>query len=516
MQAATLNMGKFPQLIATITLFLCCNSALAVSNSVHHAITEGQYATYPKVDYGTGEKAKSIKRGEYLTYASDCIACHTKPGGAVFSGGLPFKTPFGTIYSMNITPDKETGIGNWSVDDFERAMRHGVSPQGKYYFPVFPYVDFSKMSKQDIVDLKNYFDAIPAVKQKNLEPDMPFPFNWRFMQLGWRILFFHPYKGEFKPDPEKSDAWNRGAYLVQGPGHCGMCHTPLNFLGAPKRQYYLTGGFVDGFYAPNISATTMEGHTIKEIEDVFLHDKRLEGGKLAAHPMLEVNHDSLDYMTREDLDAIATYIRTVKSKVPASHDRDEKVSKGTGKKIYDKYCVACHVSGAGGAPIVGDKKAWEPHLTKGLNILYKNSIAGIGNMPPKGACATCSNAQVQAAVDYMAALSGGETLASIDAGEAAEIPELPKPSLELGEQVYDKVCFSCHNEGVIGAPKIGDQAAWKDRIAQNMDVLYKHTLQGYKGHPLRGACYQCSDTDVIAAVKYMVEKSKSEGTYTLW
>jgi len=488
----------------------------------------GDYPDYPKVDYGTGEKTRSIKSGEYLVKAGDCIACHTTAGGAVFAGGLAFKTPFGTIYSANITPDKNTGIGKWNDKDFIRAMREGKSPDGSYYFPVFPYPDFNKMTEQDLLDIKAYLNTIPAVAKENKDPDMPIPFRWRFMQLGWRTLFFTWHRGEFQPDNTKSKAWNRGAYLVQGPGHCGMCHTPLNFLGAPKRKYYLTGGFVDGFYAPNISSAALGKYTLEQIEDVFLHDDRVQGGKIVAKPMLEVNHDSLQYMTKEDLDAIAIYLKSVKSQTPPAPKHSDKVSTATGKKVYNKYCSACHITGAGGSPKIDDLNAWTPRLKTGLNALYKHAIAGLGSMPPKGGCPDCNNAEIQASVDYMVELVTGSPADKAMSELSSKTPEAPseektqktkkpqKPTLARGKEIYDHVCATCHNDGKLGAPKLGDKEAWQPLIEKNIDVLVYNTIHGYKNNPVRGACNECSDTDIIAAVKYIVQESKTKGDYTLW
>src|SRR5204862_4961728 len=137
------------------------------------------------------------------------------------------------MFSLNISPDKKAGIGDWTDKQFIKAMHEGISAEGSYYFPVFPYPNFNKISKSDLLAIKAYLDALPPVHQKDRAPNMPWPFRWRFLQLGWRLLFFDFHKGTFVPDSHRSEQWNRGAYLVQGLGHCGMCHTPLNFLGAP-------------------------------------------------------------------------------------------------------------------------------------------------------------------------------------------------------------------------------------------------------------------------------------------
>jgi cytochrome c5 len=367
------------------------------------------------------------------------------------------------------------------------------------------------MTNDDIVAIRAYLNAIPSIRKVNREPDMPWPFRWRILQDVWKLLFFDFSKGQFKPDPARSKEWNRGAYLVQGLGHCGMCHTPMNFMGAPKEKYALTGNFIEGFYAPNISAVTCEPLPIKTIVNVFLQDQLLRGGSVQG-PMLEVNHDSLIYLDREDLEAIAAYLQTVRSKQPPTPKRSDKVSLKIGKQIYDKYCVGCHSTGAGGAPKLGDQAAWGPLAKQGLNKLYMNAVVGIGAMPPKGTCVECSISEIQSAVNYIVSQSSTEQV-----GRPTPPPAtLPPKNLATGQKVYEQVCSICHASGKLGAPQVGNQAAWQPLVKQNMDVLFERSLQGYHGMPPRGACYKCTDAEVIAAVKYMVQQSVPDSNYSLW
>ncbi|MGB6976430.1 MAG: c-type cytochrome [Gammaproteobacteria bacterium] len=495
-------------LFLCLLIYSCPTWAVDIYTSAKH---QGTYPEYPEINYGAGPKAELIEEGEYLVKAGDCIACHTAPDGKPFAGGLPLTTPFGAIYSTNITPDRETGIGTWTDQEFIRAMREGVAPDGSNFFPVFPYTYFNKMTDDDILAIRAYLDAIPAVHQANREPKMVWPFRWRFLQDFWKLLFFDFEKGRFKPNPTKSEEWNRGAYLVEGLGHCGMCHTPKNFLGAPKEKFALTGSFIEGFYAPNISAAICEPLSLQTIVNVFLADRLLKGGSVQG-PMLEVNHDSLVYLDQEDLDAIASYLRTVKSKQPAKIKRSKKISLKVGEQIYNKYCVGCHTSGAGGAPKLGDQAAWEPLAKLGLNKLYENAIVGIGGMPPKGTCAECSTAEIQSAVDYIINQS---VTGQIGRKPQAQ-PSLPQPTLATGKKIYDQVCSICHADGKLGAPKVGDQRVWEPLVKQNMDVLFHRALTGYRGMPPRGACYKCTDAEVIAAVKYMVQQSIPGADYKLW
>ncbi len=503
------------KLINQVSLWTCCAGILA-AHSVLAAETGAQadlqphYPTYPPIVLPAGDKAKQVQLGDYLVKAGDCIACHTKPGGKSFAGGLPFKTPFGTIYSPNITPDKKTGIGGWSEKEFLKAMKHGVAPDGSYYFPVFPYTSFTKVSDEDVLAIKAYMDLLPSVEQANLDPDMPIPFRWRFGQLFWRTLFFD--KGDYKSDPKKTPEWNRGAYLVQGLGHCAMCHTPLNFLGAPKHKYELAGGAVDGYNSAAINATRLAKVSVDEIVSVFLEDHRIGGGKISAIPMLEVNHDSLRYLSKDDLQAIAGYLKTVESEMPPVEDLSGGTKAEAGKRIYEKYCQACHTTGSGGSPKIGDAAAWGLRAKDGVDKLYHAAIVGINGMPAKGTCLSCTDEDIQIAVDYILNQSGGGA-----GGAGAELVNaLPTATLERGKEVYTKVCAVCHDAGKLGAPKLGDQRRWTPLIAKNFDVLVQHSIKGYQGMPARGACYDCSDTDIIAAVKYMVQQSKSSGDYLLW
>ncbi len=468
----------------------------------------GKYPNYPKIIYGSGPQAELIKKGEYLAQAGDCIACHTKPGSLSFAGGLPISTPFGIIYSPNITSDTEYGIGNWTSAQFTKAMREGIAPNGSNYFPVFPYPSFNKLTNADIAALKAYFDAVPPIPQPNKPVDMPIPFRWRFLQFFWKLMFFDFQKGPFKLDPHQNAQWNRGAYLVQGLGHCGMCHTPLNPLGAAQERYALTGGFVSGSYAPNISFSRFVNVSTSEIVNVFVNNKLVGGGNIVG-PMAEVVHDSLEYLTKEDLESIAVYLKSVKSEMPPA--KITKITSKTGAKIYDRYCAGCHAIGAGGAPKFGDANDWAPKIRQGMTVLYTNAIQGIGNMPARGTCSNCSDVEIQAAVDYIVKNSQATTTTV-----SKNVAPVPKPTASQGKKVYDEVCSICHAAGKLGAPVIGDQEAWTPIIKKNMDVLVEHTIKGYKNMPPRGACYQCSDTDLIAAVIYMVNQSQRANNYNLW
>ena len=184
-----------------------------------------------------------VARGRYLAKAADCMPCHTSASGKSFAGGLKMNTPFGAIYSPNITPDRDTGIGTWTFDQFKQAVHSGIRADGKYLYPAMPFDAFTGISEDDLKALWAYFRSVPAIKQQNRENEMSFPFNIRFGMLAWRLLFFR--EQFFVPEAGKSAQWNRGAYVVEALGHCGDCHTPRNFMGATKASRRVEGATID-------------------------------------------------------------------------------------------------------------------------------------------------------------------------------------------------------------------------------------------------------------------------------
>jgi len=361
------------------------------------------YAEFPSAQIEAGADKDQIARGEYLVKLGDCMACHTDTGsgGAPFAGGLRIDTPFGALFVPNITPDKNTGIGNWSEDDFVTAMREGISPDGSYYYPVFPYNYFNRMSREDVVAIKAYLDRIPAEKHVNKPPQMEWPFNYRWLQFGWRLLYFDFVKGQFIPDPKKSERWNRGAFIVEGPGHCALCHTELNMLGSPKKEYYLAGAFVEGYYAPSINEQGLRHLSPGAVADIFMHDVKPTGGKLQGS-MSDVEHNSLRYLRHADMLAIADYLKSVKSALPPVKGLQTPLNEEAGRKLYESSCSSCHNTGVAGAPETGKRRVRRILRDQGRKHLYQIAIKGDGPMmPPKGGCNICSDAQVEAAVDYM-------------------------------------------------------------------------------------------------------------------
>jgi cytochrome c5 len=489
--------------------------AAADPTSRKELLLDGYYPAYPPIKT-TSDPAKNaqIKHGEYLAKMGDCISCHTnvKGGKPPFSGTFALKTPLGTFFSPNITPDKETGIGNWTEQDFIRALRDGRDPQGHNYLPVFPFVYFSKMSVSDMKDLYAYFMSIPPVHQKN--KSLPFPYylpGVRFSLWGWKLLFFFPDDNEITYDPEHSPAWNRGKYIVDSLGHCSMCHTPLNPLGSPKQAYYLTGGFIDGYWAPNITKYGLHSASKRQVADVFAKHELINKAGPVAGPMAEVNHNSLQYLTNEDRLAIATYLKTVISDEPFDiSPSNAPPSLRRGKEVYFKSCDICHQEGLMSAPRNGDGPNWYMRLkSSGRTGLYRHAINGYNSMPVKGACVTCSDNDLISAVDYI--LNNSLSHSQWDDFKTGGAKKFPMN----GKAIYMESCAVCHNEGKEGAPKLGDKVTWDALAEQNVDVLFKDTMHG-KAHPKNGGCTECTAGEVLEAIKYILSQSTTKGNYSLW
>ena len=252
----------------------------------------------------------AVARGAYLVRAGGCVSCHTVKGGAQFAGGRALATPFGTFYTPNITPDSETGIGRWTDGDFLRALRKGIRPDGARYFPVFPYPSFTGITDEDARAIKAYLFSLTPVRQPNQPHEVSLPFSWRFLQRGWRMLFFA--QGPFRSMAGRSDSYNRGAYLVTALAHCGECHTPRNFLGGIEHRLELSGtpDGPDGRPVPNITPDRATGIGEWEKSDLveLLKTGSTPDGSEAKGAMHEAIEDGLKYLSDADLAAIAEYI----------------------------------------------------------------------------------------------------------------------------------------------------------------------------------------------------------------
>lgn len=297
------------------------------------------------------QKFHQIEHGRYLATLADCTACHTKKDGSKpFAGGRPIETPFGIIASANITPDRETGIGNWTDDQFDNALRRGIRPDGSRLYPAMPYTAYTKLSRDDVNAIRAYLATVEPVKNPVIADQLPFPFDVRLGMRGWDALFFTP--GEFKPDPNKPAEWNRGAFLVTGPGHCGACHTPKNIFGADKESEALQGGQVQGWFAPDITGAMTSGVGSMSTDDIvaLLKTGHNRVGTVTG-PMAEEVQDSSSHFTDSDLKAIAAYLKSLPGKETTGTPLAQSDARmKAGQAIYRDSCSACHGLDGAGSP----------------------------------------------------------------------------------------------------------------------------------------------------------------------
>ena len=250
-----------------------------------------------------------IERGRYLTIVGDCAACHTLPGsGHAYAGGRAIETPFGDILAPNITPDQQTGIGAWTDDEFVNAMQNGTGRNGKLLFPAMPYTYYTRVTREDVLAIRAYLNTVPAVQNAVNADQLPFPLNIRQSMIIWKRLFFRP--GEFRANAGKSEEWNRGAYLAEGLGHCGLCHTPKNFLGGDETSRMLRGYALQGWFAADITDYARRGLGAWSNDDIATY---LKTGRtptsIATGLMAETISQSTSHMSDADLKAIATYLK---------------------------------------------------------------------------------------------------------------------------------------------------------------------------------------------------------------
>lgn len=331
---------------------------------------------------------QQIERGRYLATVGDCASCHTAPGGRSFAGGLAIETPFGSVVTPNITPDRKTGIGAWSDGDFLRAMHEGIGADGRHLYPAFPYPNYTKVSRDDVIAIRAYLATLEPVNHHVESNTLPFPFDIRAGMIGWNAMFFD--EGRFQKDESKSDEWNRGAYLVEGLGHCSACHTPKNALGGDKTSVSYSGGLLQGWFAPDITANPRYGIGGWNENDIVAYLQTGHNRNAAATgPMLEVVENSTSRMTQSDLRAMAVYLKTLSNQpesLPASPDQTMMAS---GRMLYEGNCSACHkASGAGVAglfpALAGAPNVQSADATTIIRVLLQGARSAATDAAPTG------------------------------------------------------------------------------------------------------------------------------------
>lgn len=377
-----------------------------------------------------------IAHGERVALEGDCVACHTVEEGDPYAGGLPFPLPFGTIYAPNITPHPTAGIGDWSLEELHRAMRHGVGQHGENLYPAFPYTAYTLMTDRDIVALYAYLQTIPASETVVQANELGFPFDQRWGIRAWNALFLD--EGPYDPDPEQSDEWNRGRYLVEGAAHCGECHTPRNLFYALDSSEKLTGAVAQGWKAYNItSADTGIGSWTDEELFSYLHTGFAEGHGPASGTMAEAVEESLRHLPEEDIRAMMTYLRTVPALeadpqmavesepplvlasqpfVPAALPEDEELV--IGARIFRENCASCHAWDGSGrqseyGALLGDQSVNDPEGTNVVQVILSGSSVtsqfGTEYMPPFGL--GLSDTEVAAVANYVIRFFGDKPAA---------------------------------------------------------------------------------------------------------
>jgi mono/diheme cytochrome c family protein len=297
------------------------------------------------------QQAPVVQRGEYLARAGDCISCHTANGGAPFSGGYRLETPFGYLLAPNITPDAQTGIGNWSSDDFYRAMHHGVNKRGQDMYPAMPYDFYTRLTRADSDAIFAYLRTLKPVSNAVDINHLRFPFNQRWSMSVWRELYFD--EGTFKPDPAKSVSWNRGAYLVEGLGHCSSCHSPRNALGGIEQAKAYTGASIDDWFAPSLTSNLHTGLGAWSVADIatYLKTGAAAGRTTTFGPMAEVITNSLSHLTDADLAAMAEYLKAIPSNSTLRTGKPvPDATRVRGATLYMDHCGGCHQAKGRGIP----------------------------------------------------------------------------------------------------------------------------------------------------------------------
>ena len=343
-----------------------------------------------------------IERGAYLARAGNCMACHTARGGANYAGGLGIATPFGTVYTSNLTPDFNTGIGSWSSAHFWRAMHNGRSKNGRLLYPAFPYTSYTQITRSDSDAIFAFLGSQPAVKQSNQAHALDFPFNTQAALAVWRALYFRP--GVYQVDTSRNAEWNQGAYLVNGLGHCSACHSPRDALGGTPDRLALAGGLIpmQNWYAPSLTSPHEAGLGQWEVKDIVsLLRTGVAPGASVSGPMAAVVLGSTQYLGEPDLEAMARYLKALPTPTPTPalgpapapkpRPTSTQFNTAAAAKLYDQHCAQCHGAkgeGVSGAypPLAGNRAVTMPSTENLVQMVLGGGFAPAtaGNPRPFG------------------------------------------------------------------------------------------------------------------------------------
>jgi mono/diheme cytochrome c family protein len=301
--------------------------------------------------HASEQSFSQIERGRYLTIVGDCAACHTDAqGGRPFAGGRPIDTPFGRVLASNITPDRDTGIGAWSDDDFANALQRGFSRDGHMLYPAMPYAYYTRVTREDVLAIRAYLATVAPIRNAVVADQLPFPFNIRLGMRFWNLLYFG--EGRYQPDIAQNREWNRGAYLVQGLDHCGACHTPKSLLGGDKTSISYQGNTIQGWYAPNLTGDHRRGLGSWSVEEVVEYLKTGHNKQASASgPMAEEVDRSTSRTQASDLTAIAIYLKSLAGQADTGPAADiAGPAMRAGQAIYSDSCSSCHGKNGAGVP----------------------------------------------------------------------------------------------------------------------------------------------------------------------
>jgi mono/diheme cytochrome c family protein len=372
-------------------------------------------AALPPVAQAPTASAEQVQRGAYLARAGNCAACHTARGGEPYAGGHAINTPFGPVYAGNLTPDTAHGLGTWSADAFWRAMHHGQSRDGRLHNPVFPFENFTLISREDSDALYAFLQSLPPVAQPNRPHGLRFPYNSQAALAVWRELYFEP--ATFTPDATRPADWNQGAYLVRGLGHCAACHSPRDALGGIQQASALSGGLMSGqgWYAPSLHARSEAGvahwseqQVVDLLKNGVVHGARHSEGATAMGPMAEVVFQSTQYLNDADLRAMAVYLRALPPVDVAAtpEPRASAAQLALGDQVYQQHCVDCHGASGQGAANAYPALAGNRAVTLASHVNPVQAILSGGFAP-----ATAGNPQPYGMPPYRTLLTDTEVAA---------------------------------------------------------------------------------------------------------
>jgi len=367
-----------------------------------------------------------VQRGEYLARAGDCVSCHTEPGGAAYAGGFRMKTPFGDVVAPNITPDAATGIGTWTADDLYRALHNGVGRKIGDLFPAMPYTFFTKITREDSDAIYAYLGSLAPVSNAVVADQLAWPFSIRMSMIGWNELFFT--EGTFKPAAGQSAEWNRGAYLVEGLGHCSACHSPRDVLGGIENSKAFTGATVDGWFALNLTSnlkTGLGGWSVDELV-AYLKTGAAKGKSTTLGDMAEVVHNSLSFMTDADLRAMATYLKSIPADSSlAGRSAVQKVP-AQAAVLYVDHCAGCHQAKGRGLPgvfppLAGNGVVVAPDAANIIKVVLGGVPAKDGYIPMPSLASQLSDAQIAEIANYVRTNWGNAAPANVTPQAVAEL-----------------------------------------------------------------------------------------------